>query len=400
MPTIGPPALRGGKAAKRMRYLAVAATTGILLAAGLPGGTAEAAKAKTWVVKPGQSIQKVVNRARSGDTIQIKAGTFAEAVCVVGKGLTVKGAGATKTILVPPKTLTKTKCWTPGAPEGGTVEGVSAIKFLNPSRRVVVSDLQTRNFPESGIVAWKARGFTVKRTQNIGHRQYGILATADSRRISITDNIQVGVVVNNRSGTAGISVADSAKAKAVIKRNVSVGWNLGIFLRESRGGLVQHNTVKGNCGGVLIFDDSNTEKPNQTGTVIGGAWTVKRNSSIANNRLCYAGRDGSLRVSGVGMAVVNADRVKIIQNLIKDNRPVPNVDLNFPAAGLDILTVPSPTGGPNPGPATKVSVISNRFVNNEPLDILVGPGTGPGNVFKKNSCGASNPPAICAPPTP
>ncbi len=100
------------------------------------------------------------------------------------------------------------------------------------------------------------------------------------------------------------------------------------------------------------------------------------------------------------MAVVNADRVKIIQNLIKDNRPVPNVDLNFPAAGLDILTVPSPTGGPNPGPATKVSVISNRFVNNEPLDILVGPGTGPGNVFKKNSCGASNPPAICAPPTP
>ena len=86
MPTIGPPALRGGKAAKRMRYLAVAATTGILLAAGLPGGTAEAAKAKTWVVKPGQSIQKVVNRARSGDTIKIKAGTFAEAVCVVGKG--------------------------------------------------------------------------------------------------------------------------------------------------------------------------------------------------------------------------------------------------------------------------------------------------------------------------
>ena len=177
---------------------------------------------------------------------------------------------------------------------------MSAIKFLNPNRRVVVSDLQTRNFPESGIVAWKARGFTVKRTQNIGHRQYGILATADSRKISITDNIQVGVVVNNRSGTAGISVADSAKAKAVIKRNVSVGWNLGIFLRESRGGLVQHNTVKGNCGGVLIFDDSNTEKPNQTGTVIGGAWTVKRNSSIANNRLCFAGRDGDLAGLGSG----------------------------------------------------------------------------------------------------
>ena len=101
-----------------------------------------------------------------------------------------------------------------------------------------------------------------------------------------------------------------------------------------------------------------------------------------------------LRVSGVGMAVVNADRVKIVENLIKDNRPVPDVDLNFPAAGLDILTVPSPTGGPDPGPATKVSVISNRFVNNTPLDILVGQPLDT-LTFKRNSCKASNPAAIC-----
>lgn len=339
----------------------------------------------------------MVDKARSGDTIKLKPGTYAEAVCVDGKGLTIRGSGANKTIFVPPTTLTETACWVPNAPEGGTVEGVSAIKFLNPNRWATVTDLQTRDFPESGIVAWKARGFTVKRTKNIGHRQYGILATADSRRVRITDNLQVGVVKDNRSGTSGISIADSAKAGAVIKRNVSVGWNLGIFLREARHGLIMHNTVKGNCGGVLIFDDSNTEKPNQTGTVTGGAFTVKQNSSIANNRLCFAGRDGSLRVSGVGMAVVNADAVKIHQNLIKDNHPVAGVELNFPAAGLDILTVPSPTGGPDPGPATDVSVVSNRFVNNSPLDILVGQPPDASVVFKRNSCRASTPPTICQP---
>jgi parallel beta-helix repeat protein len=388
------PTTTGGSAVRR--YLTVAAASCLLLA-----GAANAASASsgttstTWVVHPGESIQAKVDKARSGDTIRILAGTYAEAVCVVGKGLTVKGAGPDSTILVPPANLTSSPCWQPGAPEGQPIENVSALKFLYPDKPVTVSDLQTQGHPESGIVAWGANGFTVKHTKGVGHRIYGILATAGSKNIVITHNEEQGVVINGRSGTAGISVGDSARSNALIAHNRATGLNLGIFVREASGGKIEDNTVKGNCGGILVFDDSTTEKPNVTGTVEGGDWKVVKNHSIANNRLCYAGRDGTLRVSGVGMAVVNATNVVVRENHISDNHPaVPAETLNFPAAGLDVLTVPSPTGGPDPGPAANVRVIRNTFRNNSPLDIMVG-SDATTNVFEGNKCLTSNPSGLC-----
>lgn len=387
---------RGGRVA--LRCLAVAAASCLLFA-----GTSSASwatghnrhQSRTWVVHPGQSIQATVNRAKSGDTIKIAAGVYAEAVCVVGKGLTVTGAGADATILVPPRVLTKTPCWTPGAPEGQPIEDVSALKFLYPDKPVTVSHLQTKGHPESGIVAWGAHGFTVKHTKGVGHRIYGILATAGSTNIVIRNNVEQGVVVNGRGGTAGISVGDSAAANAVIRDNYVTGLNLGIFVREASYGTVTHNTVRNNCVGILVFDDSTTEKPTVTGTIDGSHWKVTKNESVANNRLCFAGRDGSLRVSGVGMAVVNVADVEVRGNVIRDNKPSAPADvLNFPSAGLGILTVPSPTGGPDPGPAKNVRVSKNVFKNNSPLDIILG-SNGPNIVFRGNYCRASNPAGLC-----
>ncbi|HET9117711.1 MAG TPA: hypothetical protein VFN75_06500, partial [Pseudonocardiaceae bacterium] len=63
--------------------------------------------------------------------------------------------------------------------------------------------------------------------------------------------------------------------------------------------------MTGNCVGVLVFDDSATEIPDTTRHVVGGDWKVTGNTSVANNRYCIAGRDGSQRVSGVGMLVTN-----------------------------------------------------------------------------------------------
>lgn len=379
--------------------LALATLTPLLVAL-LPPSTAAAAT--TWTVGPGQSIQAAVNQAASGDTIQILAGTYAEAVCVVGKGLTVQGAGRDATIITRPAVLPTSDCWVPGAPEGSPNEDVSALKFLNPNGPVVVTDLQTQGHPESGIVAWKARGFTVSRTKGVGHPRYGILATADSKNITISNNVEVGVVVNNRSGTAGISIGDSAAANAVVSGNSATNLNLGIFARESRGGTIANNTVSGNCVGILVFDDANTERPNTTGTVIGGDFKVLSNTSTANNRLCFAGRDGSLRVSGVGVSIVNADKVVVSGNTITDHLPTipPGVTLNFPPAGLSLLRVPAPPvppgapTPPDPGPAENVKVIGNTVRNNVPVDILVGTDGG-GIQFIGNRCGTSVPASIC-----
>lgn len=91
---------------------------------------------------------------------------------------------------------------------------------------------------------------------------YGILATAGSTNIVITDNIEQGATGPiGPVGTAGISVGDSANAKALIANNRSEGLHLGIFARESRTGTISNNTVRGNCIGILVFDDSATRSP-------------------------------------------------------------------------------------------------------------------------------------------
>ena len=69
-------------------------------------GTASATgkyHSRTWVVKPGHSIQKVVDKARSGDTIKLKKCVYYYAVCVVGKGITINGAGQGRTVVKQPK---------------------------------------------------------------------------------------------------------------------------------------------------------------------------------------------------------------------------------------------------------------------------------------------------------
>ena len=409
------------------RSRAVVVAAGLMLAA-LPASAAVAGghPGNTLTVHKGESIQAAVDRARSGDTIKIEAGDYREAVCVDRKGLTIVGAGAGATTISWPRWNTvrelpavkPTPCWT--AQEAADAEGdpttladdVSGLFFLNPNKPVSVSGLTTKNHPANGIATWGANGYAVHDTAGIGHERYGVLAAA-SKNISIRGNQEKGVVraAPVLGGTAGIGLGDSDKAAADIIGNHVEGYNLGVFVRESRGGEITGNTVTGNCVGILFFDDSATEIPNTNGHVLGGDFAIKQNTSVANNRYCIAGRDGSQLVSGVGMSITNADHVQVLNNVVKDNHPVipaGAAPINYPAGGLSLVSFApppgtSPPGAQAPGLVEYVDVIGNKFVNNRPVDIWLTrpiPGTllqpaGPGIVFRDNRCALSDPAWIC-----
>ncbi|WP_432574247.1 right-handed parallel beta-helix repeat-containing protein [Kineococcus sp. SYSU DK005] len=404
-----------------LRRLAAAGAAGTLLAVTLPAGVAAAGSGTTWRVHPGQSIQAAVDRARSGDTIQLAAGTYRESVCVVGKGLTVKGAGRERTTLtwspwdtvadlpaVASNPCLEAQNVADAEDDNGTlVDNVSGLFFLNPDRPVKVRDLATRDHPANGVVAWGARGFEVKATRGTGHERYGILA-ADSTDVSIKDNVEVGVVRSAPvlGGTAGISVGDSAHADATIAGNTVRNYNLGVFAREARTGVIKGNTLTGNCAGVLVFDDSATEIPDTSRHVVGGDWSVKGNHVADNTRYCLVGRDGSQRVSGTGIAVTNADRVNVSGNTLRGNRPVVPAGqdpVNFPSGGVSLISFSSPPGTNPPGAVPPglvehVTVKGNTFRDNAPTDVFVSQpnpyapliqGPGEGIVIKGNRCGSA-----------
>ena len=407
----------------RSRVVVLAAA---LVLAALPAGTAAARGSTTQLVNPGQSIQAAVDRARSGDTIRLGAGTFSEAVCVDGKALRIVGAGAGRTTITwpdwgqgaPLPEVAPNACWT--AHERSDAEGnpttladdVSGLFFLNPDGPVAVSGISTRNHPASGIVAWGADGFDVRATSGTGHERYGISA-ADSTNVSITANVEKGVDRGAPwyAGTGGIGLGDSNGANARITANWVEGYNLGIFIRESRGGRITGNTVTGNCVGVLLFDDAATEVPDTSGRIEGGDFKITANASVANNRYCRAGRDGSQLVSGVGMSVTNADHVTIRANTITGNRPIVpagQAPINYPAGGLSLVSFAPPpgtlpAGNPGPGLVEHVEVTANHFRDNAPVDLWVTrplPGSllqpaGPGIVIRHNLCTASDPAGYC-----
>jgi nitrous oxidase accessory protein NosD len=416
---------------RAIRGLTITASVGLVLAA-LPAGVAAASGPQTWVVHSGESIQAAVDKASSGDTIRIEAGTYQEAVCVDGKGLTIEGAGrgedGTKIVWPEWTTLadlpepTSTPCWEaqneadPESNPDTLADDVSGLFFLNPDSEVRVRDLSTWNHPANGIAAWGADGFRVYKTKGHGHDRYGILA-ANSTHTRISRNIEEGVdrgtADSPNSGTAGIGSTDSDQAYADIVANDVQGFNLGIFARESRVGVVRHNYVSGNCVGVLIFDDAATEIPDASRNVASGDWTIRANESTANDRFCLAGIgevEASLRVSGTGMGVVNADTVAIYDNTITDTKPaVDPTTLQFPAAGLALLSLP-PFNNPlhiDPGPVEDVQVWNNTITGNSPVDILRGwppgvtlngatpPPVGGGIDIRGNDCGTSLPAELC-----
>jgi hypothetical protein len=421
--------------------LTVAAAAGLILAA-LPSGIAAAhTPGNIWEVHPGESVQAAVDKAQSGDTINIAPGEYEEAVCIEGKGLTIRGAGADRTVITWPEWTTvddlpdveATACWTAQQEVDGEdveptlADNVSGLFFLNPDKPVEVTGLKTRNHPASGILVWGADGFSVHGHKGYAHDRYGILAL-DSTNISLTRNVEIGLDRSEdplapNSGTAGISVGDSEDARAHIAGNYVEGYNLGLFLREARGGHVASNSFTGNCIGMLVFDDVATEVPDASRDVQTGAFQVTGNSSTANIRYCLQGREGDQHVSGVGMQVVNADDVSFYGNKIEDNRPmlpegVPM--LTNPAGGLTMFTLPPfniQPGQVPAGPVENVRVIDNHFGDNwailgpdgpVQMDIFVGaPGPnvpflppGEGLVFHGNACDASIPPTICGPPYP
>ena len=409
---------------RTVRGLAVAAATGLSLAA-LPAGVA-AAGGHVLRVGPGEaygSIQDAVDAAASGATVELAPGTYTEAVCVEGKGLTIVGSGRDRTIIDWPRgrlpAVAAAPCWTeqervdPADTTPGDVsDNVSALFFLHPDGPVGVTALQTRDHPASGIVAEGADGFEVTGTKGVGHGRYGIQA-ADSTRSRIAGNVEIGVDRGTAGapvrGTAAIAVADSADARARVAGNTVEGYSIGILARESRGGRIAGNSVSGNCLGVVVFDDAATEIPDATRNVAGGDWAIVGNRSAENDLLCRSTRGrGTALLSGVGVQVTNADDVDVRGNAIQDNGPaVDPATLGSPAGGLVLLSQPPFANplGTDPGPVEDVRVVGNTITGNVPVDVLLGsPAVNPilrpvgeGIEFHGNTCDASVPPDICTP---
>jgi parallel beta-helix repeat protein len=323
--------------------LAVATTSAII-------GTAAPASASrnTHTVHQGESIQAAIDAAQPGDSIEIRAGTYHENVYVTKDNIELEGAGAHKTILLPPTTAAPNPC----VQEDGTIFGGVCVGFdeQHAVEGFELEDMTIEGFANGAFLV-NTKDVEVKHMVFANNEVYGSFFNSSTGG-DFHDNVAYG------SEEAGLYFGDSPNADVRVKDNEVYDNGNGMLLRDASNGQVEDNYAHDNCIGFLVL---NTGEP---------------------------GSDEAPPTSGVGIALAGATNSVVDDNTVKDN--VASGPSPFAAGGI-VLVSTIDFGG---SPASDNRITDNHATGNEPYD-LSDDGLGTGNRFDDNRCDTSKPSGLC-----
>ena len=356
---------------------ACASALGGALSAALVATSASAAAQRTIVVGPGQSIQAAVDRASPGDTVLVKRGVYHQSVQIRTNGITLRGSGDFRggTVIEPPASFPKTLCNAAFGPTGVCIlaKKVNAMTgaVITPVRADTVTGLLVAGFPANGVFGYGTVGLRVTRVVAAGDGDYGI-----SRFVSTGTLFANDIAIGNHE--AGFYVGDSPDADTVVRDNLAVGNQFGIFIRHAREVLVVGNRVHGNCQGILVLDDG---QPGGAGSSV-----IRGNSVVKNNKFCPAHGDTPVSTQGGGILLLGATRTLVTHNSVAGNS-----GRQINSGGILVVSAKALTKGSDPNFDT---VAFNSAFRDHPAD-LIWDGTGAHVTFRGNHCGTSVPPGLC-----
>ena len=139
---------------------------------------------------------------------------------------------------------------------------------------------------------------------------------------------------------AGIYVGDSPNANATVWKNVSYGNVFGLFIRDAAHGKVLNNKTFSNCVGIVFLNTDEADvPPGQTPgpSVDVKDWLAQGNNVTANNKECAGGGEEP-PFSGIGIGVVSAIDVRLIDNGVFGNKAAGPPAGPFPSAGILIVS--------------------------------------------------------------
>ncbi|MER6027826.1 right-handed parallel beta-helix repeat-containing protein [Streptomyces sp. NPDC001851] len=351
----------------------IACSTAVLGA--LLGAAPASADPQVRVVHPGESIQKAVDAARSGDTVLVQAGTYHESVEVTTSGITLRGVGP-DTVLEPaaPKAGSTAKDKKSCAGQGN---GICVVGAKNqPVRDVTVADLTVTGFAKIGVVAVGADGLTVRGVTADRNGQWGIAEERSTRSV-YRQNIA------RSNGDAGLFLANTITAEqgaadtggTVLEQNQLEGNRIGITVRRLRNLTVKQNYLTGNCAAVFVVGDENKPKA--------GALTVSHNLVERNNKYCAATARLPF-LQGSGIILTGTEDTVVTHNLVSDNSGA------SPLSG-GIVLFKSFVGATS----ERNRISGNWLGGNGPADLVNQEATKSSNVFQLNLCRASKPAGLC-----
>ncbi|MYR41961.1 right-handed parallel beta-helix repeat-containing protein [Streptomyces sp. SID5910] len=320
------------------------------------------------VVHPGQSIQKAVDAAKTGDTVLVSVGTYRESVTVSTPGLTLRGMGR-HTVVEP-----STKKATGTCAENGN--GICVVGTKDKKvKDVTVASLKVTGFARAGVFSMATDGLTVRNVTADKNDVWGIAQERSVRGV-FRDNTA------RDNGDAGIFLANTIKAEqgaedtrgTVVEDNRLEGNRIGVTVRRLRDLTVADNRISGNCAGVFVVGDENSPRA--------GDLVVRGNHVARNNKSCPK-TERLPALQGSGIVLTGTEKVRVTANTVEGHAGT------SPLSGGIVLF--KSLVGVN-GEQNEVS--RNTLRDNSPAD-LVSTETATNNTFSANSCRASKPAGLC-----
>ncbi|MEV7019975.1 right-handed parallel beta-helix repeat-containing protein [Streptomyces sp. NPDC093991] len=350
------------------RHIACVACITAVVAAGI-GAAPSTPQTTVHRVQPGQSIQKAVDAARSGDTVLIAAGTYEQSVDITRSGITLRGDAAGRTVLEPPAGPGTSACAEAG--NGVCVTGTDK----KPLKDVSVRSLTVRGFAKNGVWATGTENLKVRSVTAEKNGQWGIAAERSTRSV-ISHNVTRG------NGDAGLFVANTVDTeegardakKTVIRHNETTENRVGVTVRRLRNLSVDHNEATGNCAAVFVVGDESEPRA--------GHLSVSWNHVHANNKYCAATPRLPF-LQGSGIILTGVEETRVAFNRVENNKGA------SPLSG-GIVLFKSLVGMPS----ERNDVRDNLVTGNSPAD-LANRDTATTNTFSRNTCTLSEPAGMC-----
>jgi hypothetical protein len=302
---------------------------------------------------------------------------YHQSVQIRTDGITLRGSGNSRhgTVLRPPAKKPHTLCTSAFGVTGVCIlakkVNMKSGAVLKSVRNDTITGMYVRGFPSNGVFGYGTHGLTVTNVSAVNDGDYGISRFESTRTLFAGDT-----AVGNHE--AGFYVGDSPHADTVVRNDVAVGNQFGIFIRHARHVAVFHNLAVKNCEGILVLDDG------QKGGA--GNAAIFRNVAIGNNKFCAKSGDTPVNVKGGGILLLGATRTLVAHNAVSGN-----AGRQFNSGGIVVLSASMISHGSNPNHDT---IAANRAFRNRPAD-LIWDGTGVGVHFVANHCGTSQPAGLC-----
>lgn len=277
-------------------------------------------------VKKGESIQKAVQAAKSGDLIQVYPGVYHETVYIDKDNIAVQG------IIV--------------KGEWPTLDGEKKLNdaFLYSGNGIQIENFKIMNYKGNGIMGQAGNNFILRNNWIMDAGVYGIFPQYGKNGL-IEHNVLSGI----EDAAIYVGMCDNID----VLHNEVFNSVAGIEIENSRHALVENNYAHNNTGGILAFITPGL--PIKTAFDI-----IIRNNFVVNNNHENFGAPGSIVAGippGTGILVMAADDVIIENNIISGND-------NAGIMIVDLATGASTSNDPNSEPNPDRIVLLDNFMHN------------------------------------